>query len=108
MIKSITAPELAAMLTLENPPRLLDVREPEEHEIAALPNSTLLPLGQIPGRVQELSEWKNEAVVIYCHHGVRSLHAIHFLAQAGFTNLTNLSGGIDAGSREVDPKTPRY
>ena len=108
MIKSITAPELAAMLTLADPPRLLDVREAEEHELAALPNSTLVPLGQIPGRVQELSDWKNEPVVVYCHHGIRSLHAIHFLTQAGFTNLTNLSGGIDAWSREVDSKTPRY
>jgi rhodanese-related sulfurtransferase len=46
--------------------------------------------------------------VVYCHLGVRSLHAINFLQHAGFTNLMNLSGGIDAWSREVDPKTPRY
>jgi rhodanese-related sulfurtransferase len=93
---------------LPNAPRLLDVREPEEFEIAALPNARLLPLGQIPARFSELESWKNETIVVYCHHGIRSLHAINFLLQAGFANLANLSGGIDAWSREVDPKTPRY
>jgi rhodanese-related sulfurtransferase len=107
-MKSITAMELAAFLKLPDAPRLLDVREPEEFEIAALPNARLVPLGQIPGRVEQIADWKNEPVVVYCHHGIRSMHAIHFLAQAGFTDLTNLSGGIDAWSREVDPKLPRY
>jgi rhodanese-related sulfurtransferase len=108
MSDSITATELAALLPLKDAPRLLDVREPEEFELASLPGARLLPLGQIPARFHELEDWKNEAVVVYCHHGVRSLHAIGFLRQAGFANLINLSGGIDAWSREVDPKTPRY
>ena len=107
-MKSITATELAAFLKMPDAPRLLDVREPEEFEIAALPNARLVPLGQIPTRVEQMADWKNDAIVVYCHHGIRSMHAIHFLAQAGFTNLTNLSGGIDAWSREVDPKLPRY
>jgi len=108
MIDSITAPELDALLKSASPPHLLDVREPEEFELAALPNARLVPLGQIPALVGQLAAWQNEPVVVYCHHGVRSLHAIHFLRAAGFTDLTNLSGGIDAWSREVDPKTPRY
>ena len=107
-MKSVTATELAAFLKLPDAPRLLDVREPEEFEIAALPNARLVPLGQIPARVEQIVDWKNEPIVVYCHHGIRSMHAINFLAHAGFTDLTNLSGGIDAWSREVDPKLPRY
>ena len=107
-MKSISAIELAAFLKLADAPRLLDVREPEEFEIASLPGARLVPLGQIPARVEQIADWKDEEIVVYCHHGIRSMHAINFLAQAGFTNLTNLSGGIDAWSREVDPKTPRY
>ena len=108
MIGSITAPELAALLKSVNPPRLLDVREPEEIEIAALPNARLAPLGQIPAHIEQLEDWRDEPVVVYCHHGIRSLHAIHFLRAAGFSNLTNLSGGIDAWSCDVDPTLPRY
>ena len=108
MSNSITAAELAGLLKLPDSPRLLDVREPEEFEMAYLPGARLLPLGQIPARFEELRDWQNEPVVVYCHHGMRSLHAIGFLREAGFTNLTNLSGGIDAWSREVDAKMPRY
>jgi rhodanese-related sulfurtransferase len=107
-MKSITAAELAGLLKLSDAPRLLDVREPEEFEIAALPGARLLPLGQIPGSVEQIADWRDEAVVVYCHHGIRSMHAIHFLEHSGFANLINLSGGIDAWSREVDPKMPRY
>jgi rhodanese-related sulfurtransferase len=107
-MKSITAAELAGLLKLRDAPRLLDVREPEEFEIAALPNARLVPLGQIPARIEQMADWKNEAIVVYCHHGIRSMHAINFLEHNGFSNLTNLSGGIDAWAREVDPKMPRY
>ncbi|HUS34999.1 MAG TPA: rhodanese-like domain-containing protein [Verrucomicrobiae bacterium] len=107
-MKSITASELAGLLKLVDAPKLLDVREPEEFEIASLPGARLVPLGQIPASLEQIADWKNEAIVVYCHHGIRSMHAITFLEHAGFKNLANLSGGIDAWSREVDPKTPRY
>lgn len=100
--------ELAAWLRGENPPLLLDVREEDEHQFAALPNSTLIPLRQIPDRVREIEDWKERDIVVYCHHGVRSLHAIGWLRQQGFSKLRNLSGGIDGWSREVDPALPRY
>lgn len=100
--------ELADWLRGPNPPALLDVREEEEHQFAALPNSKLVPLRQIPDRVGELEAWKERDVVVYCHHGVRSLHAIGWLRQNGFTKLRNLSGGIDAWSREVDSTVQRY
>jgi len=100
--------DLAEWLRGENPPLLLDVREEGEHQFVALPGSTLIPLGQIPDRFREIEIWKDKDVVVYCHHGVRSLHAIGWLRQQGFTKLRNLSGGIDRWSCEVDPALPRY
>ena len=90
------------------PPRLLDVRQPEENAFAALPDSRLVPLGELPERLEELEDWRDQEVVVYCHHGVRSLHAIQMLRQAGFTRLLNLRGGIDRWSLDVDPNVPRY
>ncbi len=100
--------DLAAQLASDRPPRLLDVREPEEHAIAALPGSRLIPLGQLAERADELNDWREQEIVVYCHHGIRSLHAVSLLRQAGFQNLLNLRGGIDRWSVEVDTTTPRY
>jgi adenylyltransferase/sulfurtransferase len=104
----ISPTELAAKLHSTQPPRLLDVREPEEHAVAALPNSTLIPLGQLSQRVPEIADWKNEEVVVYCHHGIRSLNAIGQLKGFGFAKLRNLTGGIDRWTREVDSSLTRY
>lgn len=108
MISHISASELAARLQSGSPPRLLDVREVGEHEFAAIPGSILIPLGQVGDRTGEIEAWKKEPVVVYCHHGVRSMHAIRQLHFLGFENLANLTGGIDAWSLEVDPAVPRY
>jgi len=107
-MSAISASELAARLKSTEPPRLLDVRQPEEFAIAALPEARLIPLGEIPERVAELDDWRQEEIVVYCHHGIRSAHAIGWLRTQGFENLTNLSGGIDAWSTQVDPDLPRY
>lgn len=88
--------------------RLLDVRFPEEQRVASLPGSTLIPLPELSVRLGEIEAWKDEAVVIYCHHGIRSLHALHFLLEQGFTNVVHMIGGIDAWSLNVDPSVPRY
>ena len=104
----MTPNELAARLRSANPPRLLDVRQPDEHAFSALPNSTLIPLDELLERADEIEGWKDEEVVVYCHHGIRSANAIAQLRAAGFTNLHNLSGGIDRWSIEVDPSVPRY
>lgn len=90
------------------PLRLLDVRFPEEQRLASLPGSTLIPLPELPVRWREIEAWKDEFVVIYCHHGVRSLHALHFLLEQGFTHVVHMNGGIDAWSLDVDPTVPRY
>ena len=100
--------ELSERLQSAAPPRLLDVREPEEHAYCALPGSRLLPVSELIERLDELQDWRDEEIVVYCHHGVRSAHAIAYLRQAGFGRLWNLSGGIDRWSREVDPTVPLY
>lgn len=90
------------------PPRLLDVREAEEHTLVALPGSVLIPLGELAHRADEIENWKDEDVVVYCHHGIRSLNAIGQLRHLGFRKLRNLAGGIDRWTAEVDPTLPRY
>jgi adenylyltransferase/sulfurtransferase len=76
--------------------------------LAAISGSILLPLGQFAQRAGELGEPVAVPVVIYCHHGVRSLSAAHLLERAGWSNVASLAGGIDAWSRQIDPKVPRY
>ena len=104
----MTPTELAEKLRSLTPPRLLDVRQPEEHAFVAMPNSTLIPLGELPARVGELDEWKDDEVVVYCHHGIRSAQAVAHLRAVGFTNVHNLAGGIDRWSTEVESTLPRY
>ena len=108
MSDHISPTELAARLASATPPHLLDVREPDEHAFVALPGAKLVPLGQLFERAGEIAHWKDEVVVVYCHHGIRSRHGIAQLQRLGFTQLQNLSGGIDAWSAEVDATLPRY
>ena len=100
--------ELAQRLKSENPPRLLDVREPGEFAICSFPGAELIPLGELAARADEIDDWKNDEIIVYCHHGIRSAHAIGHLSALGFTRLFNLAGGIDRWSREVDASVPRY
>ncbi len=104
----ISPTELAEKLRSANPPHLLDVREQEEHDLVALANSTLIPLGEIGSRAEELEDWRDEEIVVYCHHGIRSMNAIAQLRHFGFTKLQNLAGGIDRWSSDVDPNLRRY
>jgi rhodanese-related sulfurtransferase len=103
-----TVQELARKQATGEPLLLLDVRQPFEHEIAALPHSLLVPMGELPTRIREISAPTDGMIVVYCHHGVRSLVAGNFLACNGFRNVVSLAGGIDAWSREIDSAVPRY
>jgi adenylyltransferase/sulfurtransferase len=85
---------------------IVDVREPFEVAIAAFPNALHVPLGSLPARARELPTART--LVLACHRGQRSQKAIEILRGQGFTQLRNLTGGIDAWSREVDPNVPRY
>lgn len=87
---------------------ILDVRESYEFDYAAIAGAKLIPLGELPDRVNELTKFKDKLIVAHCHHGVRSAHAIQFLQTRGFKRVKNLAGGIDAWSRDVDSTVPRY
>jgi molybdopterin/thiamine biosynthesis adenylyltransferase/rhodanese-related sulfurtransferase len=105
-IAEVDARSLAAELSGGATPVLLDVREPWEAEIAAIDRSVLIPLGDLGDRMGELDA--AASVVVYCHLGVRSEYAARLLAGAGFADVRNLAGGIDAWSREVDERVVRY
>lgn len=92
--------------TSQPAPVLLDVREPWEVATCALPGITAIPMSQIPARSEELDP--DDEIVCICHHGARSAHVAMFLASRGFTRVANLSGGVDAWARQVDPSMPTY
>jgi rhodanese-related sulfurtransferase len=87
---------------------LLDVRNPDEYAAAHIDGSTFIPMGELQGRLAELEPHKHDHVVVHCHHGGRSLRVAMFLKQQGFTQVQNMTGGIDAWSAHVDPQVPRY
>jgi adenylyltransferase/sulfurtransferase len=85
---------------------LLDVREPHEYQIARIPGSILIPLGDLPKRLSELD--KNADIVAQCKSGGRSQKAVDLLKQNGFQYVRNMTGGITAWSDKVDPSVPKY
>ncbi len=101
----ITAPELAERVKT-NHLKLLDVREPHELEISALPNAKNIPLGQLAARLSELDS--AEDMVVFCKGGTRSARALELLVSAGFKKVKNLKGGINAWAKEVDTNLPVY
>lgn len=107
-MRSLSARELAAWLAdpARAKPLVLDVREPWEVAIAALPDSVNVPMGEVVARVDSID--RDRPVVCLCHHGVRSLQVAAFLARRGLDDVWNLSGGIDAWARDVDPSCAVY
>ena len=106
MLKEITATELRQRLDGGADIVLLDVREPEELALARIDGVVHIPMGEVPGRLYELDPDKD--IVVICHHGQRSAAVAQFLAQRDFARVVNLTGGIDAWSRTVDARVPRY
>ncbi len=94
-IHTISAEELHSRLETEKDTVILDVRQPEEKAEGNIPNSLLIPLGELPARVNELERFKGREIIIYCRGGMRSAQACQYLGQQGFTTK-NLSGGIRA------------
>jgi rhodanese-related sulfurtransferase len=85
---------------------LLDVREPNEYQIGKIPGSTLIPLGEVPQRVNEIP--RDKEIIVHCKMGGRSAKAAAFLRTQGYTNVKNLKGGILDWSDKVDPTVPKY
>lgn len=100
------APEELKLLLDSGSSVLLDVRMPEELEIASLPGAVNIPLNELPARMSELNP--AASIVVLCHHGVRSEMAGRLLERNGFADVSHLSGGIDAWSQDIDPQIPRY
>lgn len=87
----------------------IDVREPFEFAIARIEGAELIPMGSVPAALQHLDALSEDAtLVIYCHHGARSLNVVNWLRQQGVENCLSLAGGIDRWSAEIDGSVPRY
>ena len=101
----VTPEVLCGRLEAKDAPALLDVREPWEHAICALPEARLIPMEELELRVDEIEP--NREVVVYCHHGIRSAAVVQWLRDQGIPAV-NLAGGIDAWTLRVDPSLRRY
>jgi adenylyltransferase/sulfurtransferase len=88
--------------------RLIDCREESEWQLCRLPHAQLVPLSRFGELAPQVFTDAQEHVIIYCHHGMRSLRATEFLRQRGIIHAQSMRGGIDAWSDMVDPATPRY
>ena len=97
---------LAALRAAATDLQVVDVREDWESAIARLDGAFHIPMGQIGTRYAELDAAK--PTVVYCHHGIRSLHVTLALKARGFADVRSLRGGIDRWSLEIDPSLPRY
>ena len=107
-MRQLSVQQLHALMEVEPDarPRLLDVREPWEFDLARIDGSELVPMQDIPNQVEQLD--RAHPTVVICHHGTRSLQVVAFLERIGFKNLHNLQGGIDAWARQVDSRVPLY
>ena len=102
----VTVEEASRQLAKATPPLLIDVREADEFALCHIEGARLIPMNSIPTRLAELPQ--DVPVLIHCHHGGRSMKVTHFLRSKGYTQVSNVKGGIDAWSLKVDPKVPRY
>jgi adenylyltransferase/sulfurtransferase len=105
MIEEISPRDLQARLAAPDPPLVLDVREVWERDIARLPGTVDIPMGEVPGRLAELP--KDRDIVVMCRSGGRSLKVSQFLDKSGY-RVANLAGGILAWSRDIDPTLRTY
>ena len=88
---------------------LIDVREPQEYAQSRIEGSELVPMRTVPGVLGQLQARAQEGpLIVFCHHGVRSLNVVHWLREQGVEDCQSMSGGIDAWSVEIDPTVPRY
>lgn len=106
MIRQLTPAQLKERLARGPAPVILDVREPWEVAVCALPGARHVPMREIPAHTDDLP--RDTDVVVVCHHGVRSQYVASFLERLGFERLYNLAGGIDAWARDVEPTMAKY
>jgi|SRR5690348_3180538 rhodanese-related sulfurtransferase len=103
----IRVDEVKQKLDSSEPLVLVDVRELWEYDVSRIPGARHMPMSEVPTRApQELDPGAH--IVVFCHHGVRSMHVVNWMRQQGFSNAQSMQGGIDAWSRTVDPSIPLY
>lgn len=105
-IRQVRASDVAERLKRGDALVLLDVREPDELALCRIDGARHIPLGDLPQRFSQLDP--EHEIIVFCHHGKRSLMAANFLHQQGYPNVASMTGGIEAWSLEVDPRVPRY
>ncbi len=106
-MREFSALQLQAHLeSCETQPLLLDVRQPWEFDVCKIENSILIPMSQIPAKIDSLDAERE--IVVICHHGIRSRSVGRYLEHAGFSNIINLSGGVDQWAKTVDKQMATY
>jgi rhodanese-related sulfurtransferase len=103
----ITPVEVKARLDSGEHIRLIDVREPNEHAICQIAGAELIPMQTIPQNLQDLDSGE-APIIVFCHHGVRSLAVVDWLRRQGVENCQSMAGGTDRWSLEIDPGVCRY
>ena len=106
MNKEISALEAFILRDKNKEAVLLDVREHSELKICRLEGALHIPMGDLPERHEALP--KEAPLIVFCHHGMRSLNVVQYLEAKGFENVLNLAGGIHAWAVDVDPKMKQY
>jgi rhodanese-related sulfurtransferase len=105
----ITPAEAQALQKSGEPLFFIDVREPNEWALARIDGASLVPMGTVPATLPDLENKADEgALIVYCHHGVRSLQVVAWLRERGIPCCYSMAGGIDRWSREIDAAVPRY
>ena len=106
VVPALSVGDFAALRGRQEEYALLDVREPWEVALGALPEAMTIPMNQLPDRLDSLPV--DRPLVVLCHHGQRSGQVTAWLRRLGYDNAVNLEGGIDAWARTVDPAMPTY
>ena len=105
----ITPSEVHRRLQAGEKLALIDVREPNEVQLARIPGAELIPMRTVPAELARLDAQADDApLIVFCHHGVRSLNVVDWLREQGVSACQSLAGGIDRWSLEIDPSIPRY
>jgi rhodanese-related sulfurtransferase len=101
-----------ALASRDEPILLLDCRTDQERAIATIAGSMHVPLHELERKIDDIRDASEDlgaaAIVVHCHHGMRSLRAAAVLRAAGFPNAASMAGGIDLWSADVDQRVPRY
>jgi rhodanese-related sulfurtransferase len=103
----ITPAEVSALQKEGVALRVIDVREPAEHAICHIDGAELIPMRTVPHRLSDLDR-EDSLIVVFCHHGTRSLNVVDWLRKQGIENCQSMAGGIDLWSVQIDPRVPRY